>query len=494
MNYKDKFINLIEDNKFDDARIILEENSIYANEDSFYYGNMGWILNHMERYREAEFYLLKGIHLFNDEGWMYAQLGFCYDRLNKYEDGIVYLKKSLEYGFNEKWIYGELGWCLKQLNQLNEAIYILEDALMDDSTNPWILSELADIYYMIGKKDIALEYLLKSYYTEPNTEACIDLVNYYHQEKDYINEIKYLNKIEDSEDEIWKQFQLGNAYMEIKKPDQSLAHLENAERLGKDDTTLHALMGDVYQALQQEEKANVHYNKALSYYEKALLIEKEHDWIFQEMIWIAHKQQDWNKKLFYLKRAYRENNNDLWLMYHFARCYTDLHEYEHAITACEFYLKRNRDSKDVIDLYAWNLGRNKQEERAIDALNYRINKDGADSWTYAELGWNYIQLEKYEEALDVFFKAFELETSNTYYTSMIGYCFYSLMDYETALKYFKKSIILGRNDTWIYITIGETLEILNRFKEALPYYEKAKELGYNHELLDKKICDLKNMK
>ena len=61
----------------------------------------------------------------------------------------------------------------------------------------------------------------------------------------------------------------------------------------------HALQDyiDVYK--RQDEQ----YNTALEYFEKALQKETDTYWIYQEMGWIAHKQQDWTKKLQYLERA-----------------------------------------------------------------------------------------------------------------------------------------------------------------------------------------------
>ena len=44
--------------------------------------------------------------------------------------------------------------------------------------------------------------------------------------------------------------------------------------------------------------------------EKALQKETDIYWIYQEMIWIAHKQQDWTKKLQYLERASEEKKDE----------------------------------------------------------------------------------------------------------------------------------------------------------------------------------------
>ena len=68
MDYKEEFTQLIEENRLDDARILLEKHKLYASEEPFYYGNMGWILNHMERYQEAEVFLRKGLVYFPEDG------------------------------------------------------------------------------------------------------------------------------------------------------------------------------------------------------------------------------------------------------------------------------------------------------------------------------------------------------------------------------------------------------------------------------------------
>ena len=88
MDYKEEFTQLIEENRLDDARILLEKHKLYASEEPFYYGNMGWILNHMERYQEAEVFLRKGLVYFPEDGWIYSQLGFSLDRQGNIRDGL----------------------------------------------------------------------------------------------------------------------------------------------------------------------------------------------------------------------------------------------------------------------------------------------------------------------------------------------------------------------------------------------------------------------
>lgn len=491
LDYKQEFANLLAENKLEDARILLEKCKIYAMDDPFYYGNMGWLLNHMERYQEAEFYLLKGVHEFPEDGWMRSQLGFCYDRQGKIKDGMEELLTALEMGFDEPWVHGEIGWCFKEAEEYEQAITCFEDALLDDADNAWLLSQAASAYAALGRKEEALEYYLKSYRLQPDSDACFDLANYYHQEENFKEEIFYLEKIKDKESEPWKEYQIANAYMALQEPKAALQHLEVAEHLGKDDTSLHALMGDAYRMLEDKQNADLHYDKALSYYEKAIHREKEHYWIYQEMIWIAHKQRDWEKKLAYLKRAEKEKKDDLWLMYHFARCYSELGDYEHAENACEFCLSHGEKGKDMLDLYAWNLGRDKKEDKAIEILQKRIKQDGADGWVYGELGWDYLQLQEHEKALLHFGKASELEPQNAMHVSMMGWCHYQLDEYDEALRYLQEAIKLGRKDGWILATMGEVLAKADRKEEAIEYYEQALAMEYGVDWIPDEINKLK---
>ena len=476
MDYKEEFLDLLNDNRFEEARILLERNKQYANEDPFFYGNMGWLLVHMERYQEAEIYLLKGIHLFEDDGWMYSQLGFCYHRQGRIEDGIQALYKALDYGYEESWVYAEIGWGYKELGDYKQAVSVFEDCLMDDPNNAWVLSQAAACYAFLHRDEDALDYYLKSYRILPDSDACFDLANYYHEHKQYRDEIQYLKQIKDEESIVWKEFQLARAYLSLQEPNVALQHLLVAEKAGRDDTSFHSLMADTYMALHQVEEANDHYNRALQYYERALLLEKDHGWIYQEMIWIAHKQKDWNKKLSYLERASKEKKEDLWLTYHFARCYSDLHRYPEAIDACVQCMKLGEKGADILDLYAWNLGRNKQYEDAIDVLFERMQKTDADDWCYGELGSNYMQLQDYATAFEFFEKGSAMTQDPAYFQSMMGMCQFQLQNYQKALEYFHEAEELGRKDSWLYTSMGETLTKLQRYCEADTYFDKAKEI------------------
>lgn len=491
MDYKAEFTKLVEENCLEEARIILDKLKVYALDDPFYYANMGWVLNHMERYEEAEIYLKKGMHYFSDDAWICSQLGFCYNRQGRIKEGTEMLQHSLMMGYDEAWIHGELGWCYKEIQQYEEAINYFENALMEDSSNVWTLSQAAGTYALLGNDDMAEEYFIKSYTLESDVDAAYDLINFYKTHKEYEKELPYLLDIVDTEWTTWKAYELGSAYLHMNQYGDAYTYLKQALTLGRDDTGIRNELGDCCDALGNKEEANEHYETTLTYYEKALKNEKDRYWIYQEMIWIAHKQKDYVKKLHFLLDAEKERKDDIWLMYHFARTYTELTEYEKAEGACLFCIEKGENRKEMLDLYAWNLSRNHKEDRAIEILNTRINEYGGDEWVYSEIGWIYAQKKDYATARSYFFKAYEFDLDSYVQISMIGWCYLKENNLKDAKSYIEKAITMGRNDGWIHVTMAEIHEIEENLEVAIQEYGIAKELQYEVDWVKEEMKRLK---
>lgn len=458
MDYKQEFEQLVQEKRYEDARILLEQNHIHALEDPFYYANMGWILNQLERFEEAIICLKKGLQLFPEDGWMYSQIAYADDRLGKLDDALDAIDQALKLGFDEPWLHGEKGWCYKEMQKYDEAIQCFEDALMDDENNVWLLAQAA--YSYLSKEDYqsAEEYFLKCYRLKPNDDSIFDLVNFYKHVNDFEKAITYLEKTS-SQYEGWKQFELGNAYHELGNDGEAVDHLEQSLASGRDDTGVRTLLGDVYDALNQKEESCLHYDQALGYYEKALQRDEENDreWIWQEMIWIAHKEKNYEKKLSYLDRASAEFPNNIWMQYHYARCYSDMNDYANAVKACEKCFDLGEKSKEMLDLYAWNLGRCDKEEKAIETLLKRIDMYGGEEWNYGELGWDYAQLK----------------------------------DYDQALSYLKHAQDAGRQDGWIFSVMGETYAAIHEYGQAINCFTEALERDYDEPWIHEEIETLR---
>lgn len=489
MDYKKKFSTYVEENKLEDARVLLEQFRTSAFEDSFYFANMGWLLNHQERYIEAEIILRKGLLYYPDDSWMYSQLGFALNRQGKPKDGLDSLNRALELGFDEPWLHGEIGWSYKELDDYKKAIENFENGLLDDDKNTWLLSQAAYMYMALDDMQIAEEYFLKSFHLQKDIDAICDLIYFYKAQKDYRKVIEFLHDEQLHELEEYRQYEYGNAYYEQKQYNEAIEHLLKVLELGRDDTTVRAQLADAYMNLGKVEAANEQYDIALNYYEKAL--QKEHDqyWIYQEMIWIAHKQCNYEKKLKYLKRASQIVNDNVWLQFHYARTYSDLNMHEEAISACRYCLKHGDQSQELYDLIAWNLGQCNKEEEAISYLIKCIDTYGGSEWKYGELGWNYAKQKEYDKAIEYYMQALKLH-ENALYASMLAWCYLRKNIFDTALSYIQQACSLGRDDDWIHTVTAEIYTGLKEYILAIEHYKKAIAYGYDEEWVHKEIDHL----
>lgn len=492
MDYKEKFTMYVGENRLEDARVFLEQFRTYALEESFYFSNMGWLLNHMERYMEAEVILRKGLLHYPHDGWMFSQLGFAMNRLGNIEEGLRILETALFMKFDEPWIHGEIGWCYKELKDYKKAIHNFENGLLDEPNNTWLLSQAAYTYVEIEDMDTAEAYLLKCFQLQPDMDTLKDIIHFYKTKKEFHNVLEYAAD-ERFLQEDWVEYEIGNANFELQSHEVAISHFHKAIDLGYDDTRIRTQLGDSYGILDKQEEMLQQYQIALEYYEKALGKEKERNWIYQEMVWIAHKMNDNEKKLEYLERATKEYKDDIWFIYHFARTYSDLSLHEKAVEACRSCFAHGDQSKKMFDLIAWNLGRCHQEEEAIEKLTTCIETYGIDDWNYGELGWNYARLSNYDMATMYYLKAQAMNKDKIGYVSMLAWCYVRKGEYEKALDYVLQSLTPDNDDGWLQAVAGEVYAGLGEYTTAMNYFVNAIDYGYEEGWVQEEIDKLKKL-
>lgn len=492
MGYKDEFNNLVVNKQYEEARILLEKNKSFAYDDSFYFANMGWVLNHIERYQEAISYLQKGIHQFPDDAWMYTQLGYSYNHLNQAKEALPFLLKGLECGHDEPWVHSEIGWAYRQIGDYEHAIEYLENALLDDSDNVWINAQAAFAYRDHGNLERAEEYLKKVCKISPDADSYYDLINFYAQNKRFEEELEVLDLIEDPKFELWKNFEKAYAYNRLERYQDAIPLLEKCLEDGRDDTGLREELGDAYRGINNQENANVHYAKAIKYYEKALARNGDDaKWILQDMIWISQKQENMIDKLQYLDRLSAIEPENAWSTYHYARTYANLKDYDKAMEYIDKNITFEGESIENLSYKAWILGKQDKIEEALELLKTVESMGRKDGWLYCEMGWNHSELEQYEQAIVCYEKAYAMDNQDAWMISQIAWNKSALKQHKEALPYFFEAEQKGRVDGWLYANIGFNYLQLKQFEDAIPYFEKAKSLGYKEDWFKNRMKELK---
>lgn len=492
MDYRKEFDRLVNEQQLVEALAFLEQNKIAVHDDAFYYANMGWVLNQLERYDEAYVYLSKGHARFVEDAWLCAQLGFTSNRIGHLEEGRELLLTALSMGQDEPWVHGELGWTYHELHEDAEAISFYENALMEEPDNTWFLKQAAYSYRELGNDEDALYDLKKAHAIDPSDlEITMELIESLETGCEYEAQLELLDRIQGRGDAGWWYFEKGVACLHLKRYEEACEHFKQAFEQGRDDTGIHQAIGDAYMALHQQEEACEHYQKAISYYAKALERgDYEPCGLLWEMVLLCRKRKDTEQELTYLGKIETIDPEHYGMLDGLAQYYSDQGDHEQAAAYLNRMLKIQTES-DTWALLAWNLGRLSRHEEALSYLQKCEQKGRDDSWLNMELAWNYSRLEHYEHSLKYYRRAQQIEPNNIWITSQIAWNLGVLKRHEEALKLFQVCLEkIEKPEAWLYSNIGWNYHCLKQYEQAIFYYEQAKDAGRDDAWLMEQIAEV----
>lgn len=246
----------------------------------------------------------------------------------------------------------------------------------------------------------------------------------------------------------------------IKKADILLAYrrykealdvLEQASLLDSTDINLYILKTDAYLALDQQEKAVILLEEALSLFEGEERIE-----LLFELADVYDDYEDFDKVFDCLKLILEDDPNNEEALYKIC-FWTD-------------FTGRNEEGirlhQSIIDEYpynelAWfNLAAAYQGlklyEKAIDAYKYAITIEEKFDYAYRNMGDAYIRLRKYKEAIEALEKVNELAKPEDVIFEAIGYCYERMKNHAQARFYYRKASHLRQDDSKLFYKIACT--------------------------------------
>ncbi|MEI2738268.1 MAG: tetratricopeptide repeat protein [Chitinophagaceae bacterium] len=276
---------------------------------------------------------------------------------------------------------------------------------------------------------------------------------------DYYQEKEDLVKAMEAAEIAAEQFPYSSMLL-IKKADILLANrkyqealdiLEQASLLDGGDINLYILKTDAYLALDQQEKAVVLLEEALSLFDGEEKIE-----LLFELADVYDDYEDFDKVFDCLKMVLEEEPNNEEALYKIC-FWTD-------------FTGRNEESirlhQQIIDEYpynelAWfNLAAAYQGlklyEKSIDAYQYAITIDEKFDYAYRNMGDAYIRLRKYKEAIEVLEKVNELAKPEDVIFEAIGHCYDRLKNFAQARFYYRKASHLRQDDSKLFYKIACT--------------------------------------
>lgn len=249
---------------------------------------------------------------------------------------------------------------------------------------------------------------------------------------------------------------------------EALAILEQASILDHLDINLYILKTDAYLALDQQEKAVVLLEEALSLFEG-----EERTELLFELADVYDDYEDFEKVFDCLKMVLEDEPTNEEALYKIC-FWTD-------------FTGRNEESirlhQRIIDDYpynelAWfNLAAAYQGlklyEKSIDAYQYAIAIDEKFDYAYRNMGDAYIRLRKYKDAIEVLEKVNELAKPEDVIFEAIGHCYDKLKNYAQARFHYRKASHLRPDDSRLVYKIATTYFHEARWENCVKHLDTA---------------------
>jgi tetratricopeptide (TPR) repeat protein len=224
------------------------------------------------------------------------------------------------------------GSALKGEGKIDEAAAHFQKAIQINPTFSWPYSALALVYVEKGKRDAAQEVLKKGIENNPHE----------HQLKlEYAMLLKKQSRLDEAVDLLKK----------LLKQDDSLVDVE---------TEINALLGDLYAAKGEREKA-------AAYYRNALETERENRVLKQKLVFLLHGAHKLQKALEIYKDLEKETPHDTGLLFNMAILYDQLKQSNRS----KIYYQKLLDNKPPVRVYynyALMLGKTGDIEEAIKQM------------------------------------------------------------------------------------------------------------------------------
>lgn len=293
---------------------------------------------------------------------------------------------------------------------------------------------------------------------------------------DYFHENEDLAKAMEAAEISCRQYPY-SSLLRIKKADILLASrryqdalevLEEASLLDKSDINLYILKTDACLALDQQEKAVLLLEEALSLFDGEERIE-----LLFELADVYDDYEDFDKVFDCLKTILEDEPNNEEALYKIC-FWTD-------------FTGRNEESirlhQRIIDNYpynelAWfNLAAAYQGlklyEKAIDAYKYAIAIDEKFDYAYRNIGDAYIRLRKYKEAIEMLEKVIELAKPEDVIYEAIGHCYDKMKIFSQARFHYRKASHLRQDDSKLFYKIACTYFNEGQWESCLKQLDTA---------------------
>jgi len=236
--------------------------------------------------------------------------------------------------------------------------------------------------------------------------------------------------------------------------------------------------------------ANRQYNEALNILEQAALLDSTdiNLYILKTDAYLALDQQD--KAVIILQEALSlfEGEERIELLFELADVYDDYEEFEKVFDCLKMILEDDPNNEEALyKICFWTDFTGRNEE------SIRLHQQIINGFPYNELAWfnlaaAYQGLKLYEKAIDAYQYAVTIDEKFDYAYRNMGDAFIRLRKYKEAIEMLEKVMELAKPEDVIYEAIGHCYDKMKNFAQARFHYRKASHMRQDDSKLMYKIA------
>jgi len=313
---------------------------------------------------------------------------------------------------------------------------------------------------------------------EPENEKILYILGLtYFKENDYLQALKYIQKLEEINKSFETYVTLAEIYSALQNIDEAIRAYEKTVRIDYTFVDGYYNLGVLY-SLKEEQ------NKAIYYYQEAIKADNKYAKAIEALAEIYFKSRKYEESFVYFSAAAKLNPDNMTYTYRMGDIYFNLGGYNEAVSYYKKTLNSVPDNPELLLRIAkCHLAKN-ENDAALSYLNKlkQLNCDDID--VNFQTGNALFQNEEYEKAIDYYKKVLKINpcAENAHHHMAMASVF--LRDIYSAVLNYQKVLELTPENHKVRYSLGCTLftdqkvdECWELFKSRNRIYDSQKAAG-----------------
>jgi tetratricopeptide (TPR) repeat protein len=337
-----------------------------------------------------------------------------------------------------------------------------------------------NINELVDKFEERLKFNQSFFFDVEEYEMLID----YYVENDNLSQTNFILKhaISQHPNSVSILLKKAQVYVYADKPNKALELLTQLEKIEPDNSDVFFVKGNIYSQLQRSEKAIEEYHKAIAKSEAI-------DEVYLNIAFEYEHLNNFLKSIEYFKKALEiDTENDV-ILFELSYCYEQSGLLEEGVGYITEYIDKFPYSKIAWTVLGNIYSAGNNVEKAVEAFDFAIAIDEADSGPYYHKASVYYTNSEYQKAIDVYKEILDLKLEYFMATPYfyIGECYEKLEEYETAIEFYTESIKIDENNPDAWIGRGICFYELKKILQGINDVKKGISLGDLESISDYKL-------